>query len=94
MSKRPTRLFLQATVVRTNLEPLEQEAIPLKKIWCDEKLDNAHAPEIISGQLNEMKTYLKARYRRSDLLSAQQNERRTSNLKSFNRKPLVLFQRI
>ena len=66
----------------------------LKKIWLDENMDNAHTPEIISGQLNVMKTYLKARYRRSDLLRAQQNDRTTSNLKRFKRKPLVLFQRI
>ena len=34
VSKRPTELFPHATVVRTNLEPLEQKATPLKKIWC------------------------------------------------------------
>ena len=57
-------------------------------------MDNAHAPEIISGQLKVIKAYFKARYRRSDLLSAQRNDRTTSNLKRFKRKPLVSFQRI
>ena len=33
VSKRPTRLLPHATVVRTNLQPSVQEAIPLKKIW-------------------------------------------------------------
>ena len=34
-------------------------------------------------QLNVMKTYLKARYRLSDLLRAQQNDRMTSNLRRW-----------
>ena len=74
MSKRPTRLIPHATVVRTNLKPSVQEATPLKKIWCVKLIDDAHAPQIISGQLNVVKTYLIARYRLMDLLRAQQNE--------------------
>ena len=52
-------------------------------------MDDAHAPEIIRGQLNVMRTYLKARYRLSDLLMAQRNNRTTSNLKRWieNRAP-------
>ena len=49
VSKRPTRLILHARVVRTNLEPLEQDATPLKKIWCVKMMDDAHATEIIRG---------------------------------------------
>ena len=74
MSKRPTRLIPHATVVRTNLKPSVQEATPLKKIWCVKLIDDAHAPQIISGQLNVVKTYLIARYRLMDLLRAQRNE--------------------
>ena len=44
-------------------------------------MDDAHAPEIMSGQLNVAKTYLKARFRLSDLLRAQRNDRMTSNVK-------------
>ena len=44
-------------------------------------MDDAHAPEIVSGQLNMIKTYLKTRYRLSDLLTAQRNDRMKSNLK-------------
>ena len=83
VSKQPTRLLPHGTVVRTNLEPSVQEATPLKKIWCVRLMDDAHAPEIMSGQLNVIKTYLKARYRLSDLLKAQQNDRMTSNLKRW-----------
>ena len=80
VSKRPTKLLPHATVVRTNLEPLEPEATFLKKIWCVKLMDDAHVPEIISGQLNVMKTHLKARYRLSDLFRAQRNDKMTSNL--------------
>ena len=83
VSKRPTRLLPLSTVVRTNLEPFVQEATHLKKKWCVKLMDDAHAPEIISGQLNVVKTYLKARYRLSDLLRAQQDDRMTSNLKTW-----------
>ena len=83
VSKRPTRLLPHGTVVRTNLEPSVQEATPLKKIWCAKLMDDAHAPEIMSGQMNVVKTYLKARYRLSDLLRAQQNDRMTSSLKRW-----------
>ena len=71
VSKRPNRLLPHETVVRSNLEPSVQEATPLKNIWCVKLMDDAHAPEIISGQLNVVKTYLKARYRLSDLPRAQ-----------------------
>ena len=82
-SKRPTRLLPHGTVVRTNLEPSVQEATPLKKIWCVKLMDDAHAPEIMSGQMNVVKTYLKTRYRLSDLLRAQRNDRMTSSLKRW-----------
>ena len=49
VSKRPTRLLPHGTVVRANLEPSVQEATPLKKIWCVKLMDDAHAPEIMSG---------------------------------------------
>ena len=49
VSKRPTKLLLHGTVVRINLEPSVQEATPLKKIWCVKLMDDAHAPEIMSG---------------------------------------------
>ena len=83
VSKRPTRLLPHGTVVRTNREPSVQEAMPLKKIRCVNLMDDAHAPEIMSGQLNVIKTNLKARYRLSDLLRAKRNDRMTSNLKRW-----------
>ena len=89
VSQSPTRLLPHGTVVRTNLEPSVQEATPLKKVWFVKLMDDAHAPEAISGQLNVVKTYLKASYRLSDLLRDQRNDRMTSNLKRWieNRAP-------
>ena len=63
VSKRPTRLPRHGTVVRTNLEPSVQGTTPLKKIWCVKVMDDALAPEIMSGHLKVVKKYLKARYR-------------------------------
>ena len=83
VSKRPTRLLPHDTVVHTNLEPSVRGATPLKKIWCVKLMDDAHAPKIMSGQLNVVKTNLKARYRQGDLLRAQRNDRMTSNLKRW-----------
>ena len=83
VSKRPTRLLSHGTVVRSNLEPSVQEATPLKKIWCVKLMDDAHAPEKMSGQMNVVKTCLKARYMLSDLLRAQRNYRMTSSLKRW-----------
>ena len=79
--KRPTILLPHGTVVHTNLEPSVQEATPLKKIWCVKLIDDAHATEVINGQLNVVKTYVKAKYRLSDLLRAQRKNRMTSTLK-------------
>ena len=88
VSKRPTRLLTHATVIRTNLEPLEQEATPLKKIWSVKMMDDAHSRETISGQLKVMKTYLKARYHLSDILRAHINDRMTSNLMRWKKTEL------
>ena len=45
--------------------------------------EDTHQPDELNSQMSVMKTYLKARYRLSDLLRAQRNDRMTSNLKSW-----------
>ena len=52
VSKRSSNLLPHATVVHTNLEPSVQKATPLRKILCDKLMDDAHTPEVVSGQLN------------------------------------------
>ena len=79
VSKRSISLLPQKEVVRTDLLPFEQETQPLAKIWCVKMEEDTHQP----NELRVMKTYLKARYRLSDLLRAQRNDRMTSNLKRW-----------
>ena len=45
--------------------------------------EDTHQPNELNSQMRVMKTYLKSRYRLSDLLRAQRNDRMTSNLKRW-----------
>ena len=83
VSKRSISLLPQKEVVRTDLQPFEQETQPLAKIWCVKMGEDTHQPNELNSQMRVMKTYLKARYRLSDLLRAQRNDRMTSNLKRW-----------
>ena len=83
VSKRSISLLPQKVVVRTDLLPFEQEIQPLAKIWCVKMEEDTHQPNELNSQMRVMKTYLKARYRLSDLLRAQRNDRMTSNLKRW-----------
>ena len=83
VSKRSISLLPQKAVVRTDLLPFEQETQPLAKIWCVKMEEDTHQPNELNSQMRVMKTYLKARYRLSDLLRAQRNDRMTSNLKRW-----------
>ena len=83
VSKRSMSLLPQKEVVRTDLQPFKQETQPLAKIWCVKMEEDTHQPNELNSQMRVMKTYLKARYRLSDLLRAQRNDRMTSNLKRW-----------
>ena len=83
VSKRSISLLPQKEVVRTDLQPFEQETQPLAKIWCVKMEEDTHQPNELNIRMRVMKTYLKARYRLSDLLRAQRNDRMTSNLKRW-----------
>ena len=83
VSKRSISLLPQKEVVRTNLQPFKQETQPLAKIWCVKIEEDTHQPNELNSQMRVMKTYLKARYRLSDLLRAQRNDRMISNLKRW-----------
>ena len=45
--------------------------------------DDTHQPNELNSQMRVMKTYLKSRYRLSELLRAQRNDLMTSNLKRW-----------
>ena len=83
VSKRSISLLPQKEVVRTDLQPFKQETQPLAKIWCVKMEEDTHQPNELNSQMRVMKTYLKARYRLSNLLRAQRNDRMTSNLKRW-----------
>ena len=78
VSKRSISLLPQKEVVRTDLQPFKQETQPLAKIWCFKMEEDTHQPNELNSQMRVMKTYLKARYRLSDLLRAHRNDRMTS----------------
>ena len=83
VSKRSMSLLPQKEVVRTDLQQFEQETQPLAKIWCVKMEEDTHRLNELYSQMRVMKTYLKARYRLSDLLRAQRNDRMTGNLKRW-----------
>ena len=83
VSKRSISLLPQKEVVRTDLQPFKQETQPLAKIWCVKMEEDTHQPNELNSQMRVMKTYLKTRYRLSDLLRAQRNDCMTSNLKRW-----------
>ena len=83
VSKRSMSLLPQKELDRTDLQPFKQETQPLTKIYCVKKEEDTHQPKEMNCQMRVMKTYLKARYRLSDLLRAQKNDRMTSNLKRW-----------
>ena len=83
VSKRSISLLPQKEVVRTDLQPFEEETQPLAKIWCVKMEEGTHQFNELNSQMRVMKTYLKARYRLSHLLRAQRNDRMTSNLKRW-----------
>ena len=80
VSKCSISLLPQKEVVRTDLQPFKQETQPLAKIWCVKMEEDTHQPNEVNSQMRVKKTYLKARYRLSNLLRAQRNDRMTSNL--------------
>ena len=83
VSKRSISLLPQKEVVRTDLQPFKQATQPFSKIWCVKMEEDTDQPNEMNSQMRVMKTFLKARYRLSDLLRAQRNDRMKSNLKSW-----------
>ena len=83
VSRRSMSLLPQKEVVRTDLQPFRQETEQLAEVWCVKMEEDTHQPDKMNSQLRVMKTYLKVRYRLSDLLRAQRNDRMTSNLKKW-----------
>ena len=57
----------------------------LRRIVCVKLKDGIHSPREMNGQIMALKEHVKARYRLSDLIRAQKNDKMTSNLSKWIR---------
>ena len=83
----PRKLFRELSCksnFRTNQETDDDREV-LKGIICVKLKDDIHSPGELNGQMMVLKEHVKARYRLSDLIRAQKNEKMTSNLSKWIR---------
>ena len=83
-SRKPFREISSSLNIRTNLEP-EGDREVLRGIVCIKLKDDIHNPGELNGQMMELKEHVKARYRLSDLIRAQNKDKKTSNLSKWIR---------
>ena len=84
VSRKPFRELSCNSNVRTNLVPEDDMKI-VKRIICVKLNDDIHNPGEMNGQIMAQKEHVKARYRLSDLIRAQKNDKMTSNLSKWIR---------
>ena len=84
VSRKPFRELSCNSNVRTNLVPEDDKKI-MRRIVCVKLKDDIHNPGEMNGQILALKEYVKARYRLSDLIRAQKNDKMTSNLSKWIR---------
>ena len=84
VSKKPFRELSCNSNVRTNLLPKDDKKV-LRRIVCVKLRDDIHSPGKLNGQIMALKEHVKARYRLSDLIRAQKNDKMTSNLSKWIR---------
>ena len=84
VSRKPFRELSCNSNVRTNLVPEDDMKI-VKRIVCVKLNDDIHNPEEMNGQIMALKEHVKARYRLSNLIRAQKNDKMTSNLSKWIR---------
>ena len=84
VSRKPFRELSCNSNVRTNLVPEDDMKI-VKRIICVKLNDDIHNPGEMNGQIMALKEHVKARYRLSDLIRAQKNDKMTSNLSKWIR---------
>ena len=79
VSRKPFRELSCNSNVRTNLVPDDDRKV-LTRIVCVKLKDDIHSPGKLNGKMMALKEHVKARNRLSDLIRAQKNNKRTSNL--------------
>ena len=84
VSRKPFRELSCNSNVRTNLVPEDDMKI-VKRIVCVKLDDDVHNPGEMNGQIMALKEHVKARYRLSDLIRAQKNDKMTSNFSKWIR---------
>ena len=84
VTRKPFRELSCNSNVRTNLVPEDDRKI-LRRIVCVKLKDDIHSPGELKGQIMALKEHIKARYRLSDLIRAQKNDKMTSNLSKWIR---------
>ena len=84
VSRKPFRELSCNSNVRTNLVPEDDMKI-VKRIICVKLNDDIHNPGEMNGQIMALKEHVKARYRLSDLIRDQKNDKMTSNLSKWIR---------
>ena len=84
ISRKPFRELSCNSIVRTNLVQDEDRRV-LRRIVCVKLKDDIPSPGELNGQMIALKEHVKVRYRLSDLLRAQKNDKMTSNLSKWIR---------
>ena len=84
VSRKPFRELSCNSNVRTNLVP-EDDMKVVRRIVCMKLNDDVHSPGEMNGQIMALKEHVKARYRLSDLVRAQKNDKMKSNLSKWIR---------
>ena len=84
VSRKPFRELSCNSNVRTNVVPEDDMKI-VKRIICVKLNDDIHNPGEMNGQIMALKEHVKARYRLSDLIRAQKNDKMTSNFSKWIR---------
>ena len=84
VSGKPFRKLSCNSNVRTNLVPEDDRNI-MRRIVCVKLKDDIHNPGEMNVQKLTLKEHVKARYRLSDLIRAQKNDKMTSNLSKWIR---------
>ena len=82
VARKPFRELSCNSNIRTNLVPEDDMKI-VKRMICVKLSDDIHNPGEMNGQIMALKEHVKARYRLSDLIRAQKNDKMTSNLSKW-----------
>ena len=84
VSRKPFRELSCNSNVRTNMVPEDDRKI-MRRIVCVKLKDDIHNPGEMNGQIMALKEHVKARYRLSDLIRAQKNDKMTSTFSKWIR---------